>query len=326
MLTPVAFVLLRQLADGQTHSGETLGATIGMSRARVSRLLKQMEEFGLALDRVRGRGYRLTAATPLLDRAEIMQSLDLRAAELRVDVVDHVDSTSSELLRRNTHEDTHRLLLATEWQTAGRGRGGRRWESIVGGSLTFSLGWRFEQGAGFVSGVSLAMGVAIARALEASGFAGIELKWPNDLVHGGRKVGGILIELSGDARGPSLLVIGVGLNVRLSDAVRGDIAQPVTDLAAIAGAVDRNVLLARIAAEMVRTLEQYARSGFVSFRAEWQRRHALQNQPVDVLRPDGSVVRGSVAGVDVDGALLLDHEGRLLRFISGEVSLRRSGR
>jgi BirA family biotin operon repressor/biotin-[acetyl-CoA-carboxylase] ligase len=197
---------------------------------------------------------------------------------------------------------------------------------VVGGSLTFSLGWRFEQGAGYLSGLSLSTGVAIARALEACGCAGVQLKWPNDLVHAGRKLGGVLIELSGDALGPSLVVIGVGLNVRLPDAARRDIAQPVTDLAAIAGPIDRNLLLARVAAELALTLERYEREGFGAFRAEWQRRHALQRQPVDVSLPDGSVAHGTVVGVDADGALVLDRDGRRLRFVTGEVSLRRAKR
>src|SRR5207244_1926898 len=134
-----------------------------------------------------------------------------------------------------------------------------------------------------------------------------------------RKVGGVLIELSGDALGPSLVVVGVGINVRLPEAMRGDIAQPVTDLVAIADSIDRNALLARIAAEIALALEHYARSGFAAFRAEWQRRHALQHKVVDVLLPDGSVMHGTVAGVDADGALLLDRGGRRLRFVSGEV-------
>jgi BirA family biotin operon repressor/biotin-[acetyl-CoA-carboxylase] ligase len=326
VFTPVAFALLRQLADGEMHSDEALAATIGVKPARVSQMLRQVAASGVALERVRGRGYRLIDATPFLDRAAIMRTLAAHSAKIRVEVADHIDSTNSELLRRNPRTDIHRLLLAAEWQTAGRGRRGRHWAAIVGGSLTFSLGWRFAQGAGFFSGLSLAVGVAIARALEAAGIAGVELKWPNDLVYRRRKLGGILIELSGDALGPSLVVIGVGLNVRLPAVLRSAIAQPVTDLAAIAGAVDRNELLARIAAEIALTLEQYARSGFAAFHAEWQRRHALQHQPVHVLLPDGSAEHGSVAGVDADGALLLDRDGRRLRFVSGEVSLRRPRR
>ena len=324
MLPPLAFTLLRRLSDGEVHSGETLAATIGMTRSRVSQLLGQAEEAGLSLERVRGRGYRLLEATPFLDRAAIVRELGARGPKLTVEIADAIDSTNSELLRRVPR--VHRHLLAAEWQTAGRGRRGRAWTAVVGGSLTFSLGWRFEQGAGYLSGLSLAVGVAIARALEACGCAGVELKWPNDLVHRGSKLGGILIELSGDALGPSVVVIGVGLNVRLAQTARREIAQPVTDCAAIAGAIDRNVLLARVAGELVLSLERYERDGFDAFRAEWQRRHALQRQPVDVSLPDGSVVPGTVVGVDADGALVLDRDGRRLRFITGEVSLRRAKR
>jgi BirA family transcriptional regulator, biotin operon repressor / biotin---[acetyl-CoA-carboxylase] ligase len=325
-ILPLAFTLLRRLSDGEIHSGEALAAGIGMTRARVSQLLKQAEATGLALERLHGRGYRLIDATPFLERTAIVGALDAYAAKLAIEVVDSVDSTNSELLRRATGADIHRQLLAAEWQTAGRGRRGRGWTAIAGGSLTFSLGWRFEQGAAHLAGLSLAVGVAIARALEASGYDAIELKWPNDLVHRQRKLGGILIELSGDALGPSLAVIGVGLNVRLPAPARHDIAPPVTDLAAIGGVGDRNALLARILAQLVSMLERYAREGFAAFRAEWQRRHALQDQTVQVHLPDGGIARGRVAGVDADGALLLERNGRRLRFVTGDVSVRRPRR
>ena len=216
MLTPLGFSLLRQLSDGAFHSGEDLAATVGLTRARVSQLLKQAETAGLALERVRGRGYRLLATPDFLDAAAIRSALEefgcdvapadakaplLPAANdddvilppgtpaiplhptISVEVTDQVDSTSSELLRRASRRDIHGALLAAEWQTAGRGRRGRVWTAVAGGSLTFSLGWRFEQGAGFVAGLSLAVGVAVVRALEAEGLPGVELKWPNDLVY-----------------------------------------------------------------------------------------------------------------------------------------------
>ena len=297
MLTPLGFSLLRQLSDGAFHSGEDLAATVGLTRARVSQLLKQAETAGLALERVRGRGYRLLATPDFLDAAAIRSALEdlkfdvapadakaplLPAANdedvilppgtpgiplhpaIAVEVIDQVDSTSSELLRRASRRDIHGALLAAEWQTAGRGRRGRVWTAVAGGSLTFSLGWRFEQGAGFVAGLSLAVGVAVVRALEAEGLPGVELKWPNDLVYRHLKVGGILVELNGDALGPSTVVVGVGLNVRLPTAIKRDIAQPVSDLTAVAGRgappIDRNRLLARVAAELAINLAKYARA------------------------------------------------------------------
>ncbi len=332
MLTPLGFSLLRQLADGAFHSGEDLAAKVGLTRARVSQALKDAETAGLALERIKGRGYRLLEAPDFLDAKRIRAELAALppgradAAELAIEVVDQIDSTSSELLRRAQRRDVHGVVLAAEWQTAGRGRRGRTWTAIAGGSLTFSIGWRFEQGAGFLAGLSLAVGVAVARALEAEGFRGIALKWPNDLVYRHMKIGGILIEVNGDALGPSTTVIGVGLNVRLPAAVRKEIPVAVTDLATVAGrkskGIDRNQLVARLVAELAFVLRQYAKEGFAPFAAEWQHRHAYQGKPVTLRLPDGGSVAGKVAGVDASGALVLADGPRRARFLSGEISLR----
>ncbi len=335
MLTPLGFSLLRQLADGDFHSGEELAAKVGLTRARVSQVLKDAEAAGLAMERIKGRGYRLLEAPDFLDPQAIRASLVAFdagrgiTAPITLEIVDEIDSTSTELMRRVGRRDVHGVALAAEWQTAGRGRRGRAWTAIVGGSLLFSLGWRFEQGAGFLAGLSLAVGVAVARALEAEGFNGIALKWPNDLIHRHLKLGGILIELNGDALGPSTTVIGIGLNVRLPAAARKDIAQPVTDLASVAGrkrpALDRNRLFARLLTELAAVLRQYANEGFAPFAAEWQHRHAYQGKMVRLLLPDGATVTGKVAGVDASGALVLADGPRRARFLSGEISLRRAG-
>lgn len=363
MLTPIGFSLLRQLSDGAFHSGEDLAAKVGLTRARVSQVLKQAETAGLALERIRGRGYRLVAAPDFLDANEVRRALvefgakvakpgaiipkpqpvieddlginaierpsvDYATPALQVELVDQLDSTSTELLRRSQRRDIHGAVLAAEWQTAGRGRRGRTWTAVAGGSLTFSLGWRFEQGAGFLAGLSLAVGVAVARALEKEGYDGVELKWPNDLIYRHHKLGGILVELNGDALGPSTVVVGVGLNVRLPREMKKDIAQAVTDLGAVAGRgappIDRNRLFARVAHEVATTLERYAEGGFAAFAPEWQQRHAYQGKPVKLILPDGAAVKGTVAGVDASGALVLADGPRRSRFLSGEISLRRA--
>jgi len=334
VLTTLGFSLLRQLADGEFHSGEDLAAKVGLTRARVSQVLKDAGTAGLALERIKGRGYRLLEAPEFLDAKKVRAHLaDLAAAKgtpvpATVEVVDQIESTSSELMRRAQRRDVHGVALAAEWQSAGRGRRGRAWTAIAGGSLTFSLGWKFEQGAGFLAGLSLAVGVAVVRALEAQGFKDVALKWPNDLIHRHLKIGGILIELNGDALGPTTTVIGVGLNVRIPAAARKDIPVPVTDLATIAGrrapAIDRNRLLAGLLAELAAVLDLYANEGFAPFAAEWQHRHAYQGKPVRLLLPDGATVTGKVAGVDASGALVLADGPRRARFLSGEISLRRA--
>ena len=260
-----------------------------------------------------------------LSREAIVAALGGRR-RLAVELIDSVDSTSSELLRRAPAIDIHRRLLLAERQTGGRGRRGRGWTSIPGGSLAFSLGWRFARRPSELSALPLVVGLAVCRALELEGFEGVGLKWPNDLVHRGAKLAGVLVELSNDRLGRSLAVIGIGVNVRLPAAVRRSIGQRATDLASAAprARLDRNALAARIVGEVAAALQVYARSGFPRFRAEWLRRHALQNQAVEVLLPDGGKVRGTVRGIDADGALLVSSAGRSLRFVSGEVSLRAS--
>jgi BirA family biotin operon repressor/biotin-[acetyl-CoA-carboxylase] ligase len=334
VLTPLGFSLLRQLADGEFHSGEDLAAKVGLTRARVSQVLKDAGTAGLALERVKGRGYRLLEAPEFLDakkvRARLLELSEARGTPLpgTVEIVDQIESTSTELMRRAQRRDVHGVALAAEWQSAGRGRRGRAWTAIAGGSLTFSLGWKFEQGAGFLAGLSLAVGVAVVRALEAEGFKDVALKWPNDLIHRHLKVGGILIELNGDALGPTTTVIGVGLNVRIPPAARKDIAVPVTDLASIAGRrappIDRNRLFAALLSELAAVLQLYESEGFAPFAAEWQHRHAYQGKPVRLLLPDGATVTGKVAGVDASGALVLADGPRRARFLSGEITLRRA--
>jgi BirA family biotin operon repressor/biotin-[acetyl-CoA-carboxylase] ligase len=333
VLTSLGFSLLRQLADGAFHSGEDLAVTVGLTRARVSQLLKEAETSGLALERIRGRGYRLLATPDFLSADLIRAALSENVRRnpdiplVAIEVVDEIASTSTELLRRAQRKDVHASVLAAEWQTAGRGRRGRKWTAVAGGSLTFSLGWRFDQGAGYLAGLSLAVGVAVIRALEAEGISGVELKWPNDLIHRHLKVGGILVELNGDALGPSTVVVGVGLNVRMPASAKRDIDQPVSDLTAVAGRgaapIDRNRLLARLVTELASAFSAYADTGFPPFAAEWQRRHAYQGKPVRLLLPDGASVNGTVAGVDSAGALVLADGPRRARFLSGEISLRR---
>jgi BirA family biotin operon repressor/biotin-[acetyl-CoA-carboxylase] ligase len=254
----------------------------------------------------------------LLDARAVTQSL--AGSPLRVEIVERVDSTNAELLRRAATGAVHGLLLAAERQDAGRGRRGRDWIATDG--LTFTLGWHFEQPVAALSTLPLAAGVAVARALEAAGVRSVMLKWPNDLVHDGAKLGGILVEIAGDARGPSTAVIGIGINMALGDAARERIGQPATDLASIGALPERNRLLGSVARELGAVLDAYEREGFAPLRDEWVRRHALHARAVDVLMADGGVASGVVAGIDARGALLVDCKGTRRTFDSADVSLR----
>jgi BirA family biotin operon repressor/biotin-[acetyl-CoA-carboxylase] ligase len=317
------FDLLRLLSDARLHSGADLARNLGISPAALRRTLRELEQLGLVLDRVRGQGYRLAERYDGLDAAAVRALLGARARYFRLDLLDECASTNTMLLERARSGAPSGTVLACELQSAGRGRRGKGWQSGLGGYITFSLLWRFAQGAAGLSGLSLAAGVAVARALASVGVAGVQLKWPNDLLHAGRKLGGILVELHGVANGPSAAVIGIGLNLRLRAGVRALLAQPATDLATIAGRVPlRNQLLAATLIELERVLEGFARQGFAPLREEWMASHAHQGRLVTLSSAEGGTVAGVAAGVAADGALLLQTAGGLQRFVSGELSLR----
>ena len=174
--------------------------------------------------------------------------------------------------------------------------------------------------------LTLATGIALARALRAAGARDAQLKWPNDVVASGAKLAGILIEMQGDVLGPSAAVIGIGVNVRPDPAVSARVDQPLTDLETASGTtVDRSELLARLLRELVAVLDVFAAQGFAPLRAEWQSLHAQQGRGVSLALPDGRTVAGTAKGVADDGALLLETAEGISRHHSGEISLRETG-
>lgn len=315
--------VLKSLADGEFHSGEALGRSLGMSRASVWNAMRELGATGLEIYRVRGRGYRLPRSLSLLDQAEVERHLGPHAGRYTLEIADSVGSTNTLLMQRAQAGAPGATVIAAEWQTGGRGRQGRAWHAGIGGALTFSLLWRFARGASSLAGLSLAVGVALARTLEKLGVAGAGLKWPNDVLWRGKKLAGILIEMQGDALGPSLAVIGIGVNVRLSDAVRSRIDQEVTDLESACGrTLDRNEVFALLLEELCGVLETFAGKGFAPLRGEWQHRHAHQDRAVTVILSDTRRESGMARGVAEDGALLVETPAGMRRYHAGEISLR----
>ncbi|GGX99340.1 biotin--[acetyl-CoA-carboxylase] ligase [Vogesella alkaliphila] len=315
----LAFSVLRTLADGRFHSGEAMAQQLGCSRTLVWQAVHHLEnEFGLTVFSVRGQGYRLPAPFALLDVTSVRAGLDERAANVfTLALADEIDSSNTQLTTRAAQGAPHGLVLAAERQTAGRGRLGRRWQMRLGAGLTFSLLWRFDRGLSGLAGLSLVVGIAIVRALREFGVP-VALKWPNDVLLDGRKLAGILIELSGDALGPAAVVIGIGLNV----ASPGEVDQPVANLADAGCKVGRNALLAALLNQLAEVLAQFDRDGFAAFRDEWHQLAAFIGQPVRLSFSHGEPADGVAVGVDDSGALLVDGTAGRRVFHVGEVSLR----
>lgn len=315
--------VLRLLADGKFHSGEEMGARLGVSRATVFNELEAVAKFGVTLQRIRGRGYRLARPWQVLDAVAVTLALGGEAGRFQVEVMQQAASSNSELLRRAALGAPSGVVLAVELQTAGRGRLGRVWHSGLGNALTFSLLWRFECGLNALSGLSLAVGVAVLRALRRFGATGVVLKWPNDILCAAGKLGGVLIEAQGDMYGPSAVVIGIGLNCHLPPEIVQVIGQPAAALEQVcARTPERNALLAALLQELAGVLEVFALSGFAALRAEWEQHHAFKDREIGLQMPDGTVVTGIARGVADGGELRLETVQGVRLFNVGEVGVR----
>jgi len=332
--------ILKHLDDGKFHSGETLAKHFQVSRSTIWNAIKAAQAVGISIFSVRGRGYQLARPVTLLNQIAVQKAYLNIANRLNqntkylsnvIEVHDCLGSTNSYLMAKVNDPFVNGSCVATNLQTQGRGRRGRIWQAGLGESLTFSVLWRFQCGAAALSGLSLAVGVAMIRGLHYFGLSQVKLKWPNDLVvkttNGNEtsieKLAGILIELQGDMEGPSTAVIGVGINLALSDQLKKQIDQPSIAIANITdNVIDPNELLGRLLFELQNVLIEYELVGFVGFKAAWLAAHAYQDENVNVLHPNGTAIIGVIHDIADDGALIINtHEG-LKHFVAGEISLR----
>lgn len=261
--------------------------------------------------------------SPRACATELAALLGARARDFAIEWVACCDSTNARLVDAPPADDGRVHVLVADRQTAGRGRRGRAWLSWEGASLTFSLLWRFAPGASAPAGLSLAAGLALARALEQLGVEGVQLKWPNDVLVHGDKLAGILVELLPVRGRPPAAVIGIGVNLRLpADAAIPDQAG-VADLAGALGGdtPSRPALLAAILGEFHRLFDTYAAAGFPALRGAWEQRNAFAELPV-AIRGESATLYGTCVGVDDDGALLLRADDGVQRVLAGDVSLR----
>ena len=319
--------LLTALATGDVISGAGFAAQTGVTRAAIWKQVEALRARGVPIEAQGAAGYRLPWPLQMLDGDSIRAALPATVASAlgALEVHWELDSTSTELQRRGTSATDLSVLLA-ETQTAGRGRRGRQWLSPPGLNLYLSCLKRFDRGFAALGGLSLATGVMVMRTLEALGVSGAGLKWPNDVLSPEGKLGGILVELSGEYQGPCAAVIGIGLNVRLTPSLREQAGQPASDLAALTNGSppDRNRLAAALIAALVDGMRQFERDGFAGFTDEYARHDLLNGQPLQLTGGLGTV-DGQGAGVDARGALQLRMGDGSLRVVdSADVTVRRA--
>ena len=323
--------LLAALADGQAHSGEDLARDFGVTRAAVWKQIAKLADWGLAVDAVPGVGYQLRRGIDLLDAGALRSVLapDVAARLATLDVFTELESTNRHLLAAPPPSPGTLRVCIAEYQTAGRGRRGRRWSTPLGAGLCLSVGWQFADAPAELSALTLAVGVVVRRVLARVAGVEIALKWPNDLVWDERKLGGILLELTAEGQGGCHVVAGIGINVALppellpslSDWPRGAV-DLATACATHGAPPPRAALAIGLIEGLTELFASYAETGFNAYRADWRAADYLRGRAVRLDEAAGHVT-GTALGIEADGALLIETgPGARRRVIAGDVSVR----
>jgi BirA family biotin operon repressor/biotin-[acetyl-CoA-carboxylase] ligase len=268
------------------------------------------------------------------ERIRMLMSAGALQRLSQITILAETDSSNS-ALKRLPLERQHAHALLAECQTSGRGRRQRNWFSPPGCNVYLSLGWRFDESKGRLSTLPLMIAVCICRALSHTGMAAYGIKWPNDILAGGSKLAGILVEVQAAGGGAAHAVIGVGVNVFMPAAgvigrkAGAVIDRPWTDIASQLSAgeavLSRNGVAALLLEDILNGIAAFETAGFQPFEKEWRELDLLEGRQV-VIQHNGSNITGIARGIDADGGLVLEINnpgGSLVRqvFHAGEVSV-----
>ena len=318
--------ILNALNQGGFVSGQALGEKLGISRAAVSKHIKTLQEMGLDIFKVTGKGYCLNSQVGLLNKTQIDQhckALGANTADVEVHPI--IDSTNSELMRRiqaKTALESGTVIVA-EMQQAGRGRRGRVWQSPFGANLYYSYFWRLDDGLQAAMGVSIAVGLAVYDAIKALYQIDVELKWPNDIYINKQKLAGVLVELDGQPQGPCQLVIGIGINLQMPESFSQHIDQAWTDLNQHTQKLDKNQLVASLTYHLEQRLVQYRQTGLKDMYEQWNSLNTFAGDYVE-LNTGHRSWRGICEGIDPQGGIRIRQDGDVKSYYGGEVSLRKA--
>lgn len=319
--------LLNLLSDGNMHSGKDLGKQLGMTRSGVWKAVKKLTSSGITIESISGRGYRIPNGLDLLNESSIRSHIDSNA-EAKLDefhLLKEIDSTNNYLLSRINTADPKIMACFSEQQTKARARRGRQWTSPFGNNIYHSLLWYFDKDPSELMGLSLAVAVATIRALNHYGIhEGLELKWPNDILWQSQKLAGILIEMMAASHETCAVVIGIGINTRLSEEQIQTLNRPVASIEKIIHQqANRNRLAGLLLNSLIAGLEQFENHGLSSFLKEWRALDKFRGKMVTLQSATRSTT-GIMQDVSENGALLLLNEaGKAQPYLSGEVSLKK---
>ncbi|HBC7431764.1 TPA: bifunctional biotin--[acetyl-CoA-carboxylase] ligase/biotin operon repressor BirA [Providencia rettgeri] len=318
--TNIPLQLIDILADAQVHSGEQLGEQLGMTRSAINKHIKTLRFWGLNIETIAGKGYKLPYQINLLSEEAIKNQID--GVDIIVEPV--IDSTNQYMLERIAELKSGDTCLA-EYQSAGRGRRGRQWISPFGCNLYLSMYWKLEQGPAAAVGLSLVVGIVIAEVLNRISQEKVKVKWPNDLYMNDKKLAGILVELTGKTGDAAHIIIGVGINIGMNNnniESSKSITQEWSSLRDEVENIERNELSANIIKSLRESLVIFENEGLKPFLERWFKLDNFLNRSVKLLIGN-DIITGIERGVNDQGALLLQKDnGEIIPYIGGEISLR----
>ena len=298
------FALLTYLADSQPK----VRFELEKFSLNIEDDIKQLREIGLEIV-FDGQNYCLVPSLPLFNPQQISTALFPYSVHYYP-----IISSTNEWILQNIPSLKKGDLCVAEYQTAGRGRRGRQWLSPFAGQIIFSFYWTFDPKKS-IEGLSLVIGLAIAEVLN------VQVKWPNDILFDGRKLGGILVEIANHKNGMLNLVIGVGINVSLPK--QTEISQPYAEVCEIDPDIDRQTLLPRLIQHLYARLNIFEKNGINDeFQQAWQSYNAFSNNEVNVLTEQGAI-SGIEQDIDERGYLKVLCGNKIQMFNGGEVSLRK---
>jgi BirA family biotin operon repressor/biotin-[acetyl-CoA-carboxylase] ligase len=312
--------VVKILSEGEFHDGTAIGEALGITRAAVWKMIKKLEAYGISIESVKGKGYALQEKLTLLDIKKI-KSL-LRYKKLPIEVFEEIGSTSDYL--KSFISENHVRVCVSECQRSGRGRFNRQWHSPFGQNLYLSLLYPFEQDLSEIRGLSIAIGILIAEAIEKSFQLPetLALKWPNDIFCKGAKLAGSLIEIQAESNGSCCMILGVGINVNMLMDSEKQIADKWTSIKKINQLDnDRNVLCANLINHLLDNLQRYNTSKFSEYLEKWHERDFLLNKIIKLKAP-AKTAQGKMLGLDEFGNLQLKlRNGELQVFSAGDTTL-----
>jgi len=317
--------MLQILSDGKHHSEALLGNKLELTRSAIWKLVKQLKRYGIDITTSTNLGYKIPGGLELLNKKDIAAHLSQEFDDYnnKIIVHDSLPSTNSylaELIKTNGYENS---ICFAEHQTAGKGRLGRNWISPYAKSIYLSLAWQFSKSPYELSGLGLVMAIATVTALKTCGIEkDIALKWPNDVLWRKKKLGGILVELFGEAPHIYHAIIGVGLNVNIPQGAGKKITQPWCDITQITNSsFSRNKLAGVLLNQLLMSLANYQNTGLKPFIKKWHKLDASYGKKVTIITPQ-QTVSGIGAGIDDNGYFLLEDKQKTIHaFASAEVSL-----